>query len=83
MLLPKQVDNYVGSTDKSAGHAAECLAHRAANNINLSKHTLSLWCASTSRSIEPGRVRVINDDECVILLGKFDDILQRREVSVH
>ena len=69
--------------DVAAGRAAERLAERAGDHVDLAEHAEVLGDAAAGLAHHAGAVRVVDDDDGVVLARELEDVGQPRQVALH
>src|SRR5581483_7316376 len=81
--LREQVAHFLASRDVAAGCAAERLAERARDHVDLTDNSEVLGHAPPRLPHHPGAVRVVDDHDRVVLARELEDVGQPREVALH
>ena len=81
--LAQHVDD-LGMARREAAHgAAEGLAQRARQDVNLAAQTVQLGDAAARLAQHSSRVALVNHNHRVILVGQSADLVQRGGIAVH
>ena len=81
--LPEQLHDRPARRREPAGRAAERLAERAGDDVDLAQHAAVLDRAAAGGADEAGGVRVVHHHQRVVRARQLDDAVQRGDVAVH
>ena len=81
--LREQVADLLGGRDVAAGGAAERLAERAGDHVDLAEEAVVLDRPAAGLPQHADAVRVVDDDDRVVLARELDDLRQLRKVALH
>ena len=83
VITPEQVDDLVARRREAARRAAERLAQRGSEHVDLVHHPVVLGRAPAGGAQEAGGVAVVDHHQRIVLLGQGRDLVQFRDVAVH
>ena len=81
--LREDVADLLRRGDVPAGRAAERLAERPGDDVDLAEEAEVLDGAATRLAEDADAVRVVDDDDGVVLARELDDLGQLREIAFH
>ena len=81
--LAQHVDDFLATSGKATHGAAECLAQGTGEDVDASIEVKLLGHAVTRLAHDTSRVRLVDHNQRVILLGQITDLVHRRHVAVH
>ena len=82
-LVSQDVDNLLRRSSVPTGAAAESLAKRGTNHINLTFEAEELWRTTTLAAKDTSCVALINEGEGSISLGELVDLIEGSDITIH
>src|SRR5690606_12115797 len=81
--LREHVAQCVGTGHEAAGCAAECLAQGGGDDVHFAEHAEVLRCAASVCAQDTGAVRVVHDDDGVVIARDLEDLREPGNTAFH